>query len=121
MIWCLEFGRVLFRSQNVRAGNLSCDKSPGNFIWFVNGSITGAHVLGCANLFVPVDKIDKANPPGPPFLSIGVPFTYTLTFPQLFSAATGAVANPNGPNVQVHPATTPTNPHATRTPPIYAN
>src|SRR6184192_1785903 len=93
--WLVIFDNVDF------TGNLSCDKSHGNFIWFVNGSITGAHVLGCANLFAPVDKIDKENPPGPPFVSIGVPFTYTLTFPQLVSATTGAVVNPSGSNVEV--------------------
>ena len=93
--WLVIFDNVDF------VGNLSCDKSHGNFIWFVNGSITRAHVLSCANLFVPVDKIDKENPPGPPFVSIGVPFTYTLTFPQLVSATTGAVVNPNGSNVEV--------------------
>src|ERR1700745_18900 len=83
-------------------GNLPCDKVHGNFIWFVNGSITRAHILSCANLFVPVDKIDKKNPPGPPFVSIGVPFTYTLTFPQLVSATTGAVVNPTGPKPEGH-------------------
>src|SRR5712671_4267764 len=93
--WLVVFDNVDF------IGNLSCDKSHGNFIWFVNGSVTRAHILQCANLFVPVDKIDKANPPGPPFVSIGVPFTYTLTFPQLGSATTGAVVNPNGSNVEV--------------------
>src|SRR5438309_2599331 len=93
--WLVIFDNVDF------TGNLSCDKSHGNFIWFVNGSITRAHVLSCANLFVPVDKIDKENPPGPSFVSIGVPFTYTLTFPQLVSATTGAVVNPNGSNVEV--------------------
>src|SRR2546428_1799672 len=97
--WLVIFDNVDF------TGNLACDKSHGNFIWFVNGSITGAHVLGCANLFVPVDKIDKENPPGPPFVSIGVPFTYTLTFPQLVSATTGAVVNPNGSNVEVDQVT----------------
>src|SRR6266404_4302739 len=93
--WLVIFDNVDF------TGNLSCDKSHRNFIWFVNGSITRQHVLSCANLFVPVDKIDKENPPGPPFVSIGVPFTYTLTFPQLVSATTGAVVNPNGSNVEV--------------------
>src|SRR5258706_6866988 len=93
--WLVVFDNVDF------VGNLSCDKSHGNFIWFVNGSTTRAHILTCANLFVPVDKIDKENPPGPPFVSIGVPFTYTLTFPQLVSATTGAVVNPNGSNVEV--------------------
>ncbi len=93
--WLVVFDNVDF------VGNLSCDKSHGNFVWFVNGSTTRAHILTCANLFVPVDKIDKENPPGPPFVSIGVPFTYTLTFPQLVSATTGAVVNPNGSNVEV--------------------
>src|SRR5262245_6991858 len=93
--WLVVFDNVDF------IGNLSCDKVHGNFIWFVNGSITRTHILNCANLFVPVDKIDKQNPPGPPFASIGVPFTYTLTFPQLVDAMTGAVVNPNGSNTEV--------------------
>src|SRR6266478_6371283 len=105
--WLVIFDNVDF------TGNLACDKSHGNFIWFVNGSIAGAHVLGCANLFVPVDKIDKENPPGPPFVSIGVPFTYTLTFPQLVSATTGAVVNPNGSNVEVDQVTVTDNLNAT--------
>ncbi|HKN31636.1 MAG TPA: hypothetical protein VJX16_00185, partial [Terriglobales bacterium] len=57
--WLVVFDNVDF------VGNLSCDKSHGNFVWFVNGSTTRAHILTCANLFVPVDKIDKENPPGP--------------------------------------------------------
>src|SRR6516225_4841794 len=97
--WLVIFDNVDF------IGNLSCDKSHGNFIWFVNGSITRQHILNCSNLFAPVDKIDKENPPGPPFVSIGVPFTYTLTFPQLVSATTGAVVNPNGSNVEVDQVT----------------
>ena len=72
-----------------------------------------AHILKCANLFVPVDKIDKQNPPGPPFVSIGVPFTYTLTFPQLANALTGAVVNPNGSNVEVDQVTVTDNLNAT--------
>src|SRR6266704_3491527 len=113
--WLVIFDNVDF------TGNLSCDKSHGNFIWFVNGSITGAHVLGCANLFVPVDKIDKGNPPGPPFVSIGVPFTYTLTFPQLVSATTGAVINPNGSNVEVDQVTVTDNLNATGVSLSYVN
>src|SRR5215470_2463696 len=97
--WLLIFDNVDY------IGNLSCDKVHGNFIWFVNGSITRAHTLSCANVFVPVDKIDKKNPPGPPFVSIGVPFTYTLTFPELVSATTGAVVNPNGSNTEVDQVT----------------
>src|SRR5215470_13851730 len=92
--WLVIFDNVDF------IGNMSCDKVHGNFIWFVNGSTTTLR-LDCQNLFVPVDKIDKENPPGPPFVSIGVPFTYTLTFPQLVNALTGAVINPNGSNTEV--------------------
>src|ERR1700758_359986 len=113
--WLLVFDNVDF------TGNLSCDKVHGNFIWFVNGSIAGAHVLSCANLFVPVDKIDKENPPGPPFVSIGVPFTYTLTFPQLVSATTGAVVNPNGSNVEVDQVTVTDNLNATGVSLSYVN
>ncbi|HXH39464.1 MAG TPA: hypothetical protein VNN08_12615, partial [Thermoanaerobaculia bacterium] len=113
--WLVIFDNVDF------TGNLSCDKVHGNFIWFVNGSIAGAHVLGCANLFVPVDKIDKENPPGPPFVSIGVPFTYTLTFPQLVSATTGAVVDSNGSNVEVDQVTVTDNLNATGVSLSYVN
>src|SRR5713101_2482216 len=113
--WLVVFDNVDF------IGNLSCDKVHGNFIWFVNGSIAGAHILSCANLFVPVDKIDKENPSGPPFVSIGVPFTYTLTFPQLVSATTGAVINPNGSNVEVDQVTVTDNLNATGVSLSYVN
>src|SRR5690348_1881544 len=96
--WLVIFDNVDF------IGNMSCDKVHGNFIWFVNGSTTTLKP-SCQNLLVPVDKIDKEKPPGPPFVSIGVPFTYTLTFPQLVSATTGAVVNPNGSNVEVDQVT----------------
>src|SRR5215831_16603461 len=102
-------------------GNLACDKVHGNFIWFVNGSITRGHILNCSNLFVPVDKIDKENPPGPPFVSIGVPFTYTLTFPQLVDATTGAVVNPNGSNTEVDQVTVTDNLNATGVSLSYVN
>ena len=94
-------------------GNLSCDLVHGNVVWFVNGSITRQHVLKCTNLFAPVDKIDKQNPPGPPLVSIGVPFAYTLTFPELVSALTGAVVDPNGSNQDVSQVTVTDNLNAT--------
>src|SRR3989449_7534353 len=47
----------------------------------------------CQNLFIPVEKIDKQNPPGPPVASIGVPFTYKLTIPVLFDPLSGIVIN----------------------------
>jgi hypothetical protein len=40
-------------------------KVQGNAIWFVNGSFTTLRP-NCQNLFIPVEKIDKQNPPGPP-------------------------------------------------------
>src|SRR6516165_10115452 len=47
----LVFDNVVFD------GNMSCDSHEhGDFVWFVNGSVTRAHILKCANLFVPVDK-----------------------------------------------------------------
>jgi uncharacterized repeat protein (TIGR01451 family)/fimbrial isopeptide formation D2 family protein len=93
-------------------GNMSCDKVHENFIWFVNGSTTTLRP-DCQNLFVPVDKIDKENPPGPPVVAIGVPFTYTLTFPELVNAITGAVVNPNGSNAEVDDVTVTDNLNAT--------
>src|SRR5215475_4523348 len=112
--WLVVFDDVNF------IGNMSCDKVHGNFIWFVNGSATTLRP-SCQNLFVPVDKIDKVNPPGPPFVSIGVPFTYTLTFPQLVSATTGAVVNPNGSNVEVDRVTVTDNLNATGVSLSYVN
>src|SRR5467141_851570 len=112
--WLVIFDNVAF------IGNMSCDKVHGNFIWFVNGSFTTVRPT-CQNLFVPVDKIDKKNPPGPPFVSIGVPFTYTLTFPQLVNATTGAVVNPNGSNVEVDQVTVTDNLNATGVSLSYVN
>jgi uncharacterized repeat protein (TIGR01451 family) len=112
--WLVIFDNVAF------IGNMACDKVHGNFIWFVNGSFTTLKP-SCQNLFVPVDKIDKKNPPGPPFVSIGVPFTYTLTFPQLVSATTGAVINPNGSNVEVDQVTVTDNLNATGVSLSYVN
>jgi uncharacterized repeat protein (TIGR01451 family) len=112
--WLVIFDNVDF------IGNMSCDKVHGNFIWFVNGSATTLRP-DCENLFVPVDKIDKENPPGPPFVSIGVPFTYTLTFPQLVNAVTGAVVNPNGSNAEVDQVTVTDNLNATGVSLSYVN
>src|SRR5215813_7216921 len=112
--WLVIFNNVRF------IGNMSCDKVHGNFIWFVNGSATTLRP-SCENLFVPVDKIDKENPPGPPFVSIGAPFTYTLTFPQLVNAITGAVVNANGSNAEVDQVTVTDNLNATGVSLSYVN
>jgi uncharacterized repeat protein (TIGR01451 family)/fimbrial isopeptide formation D2 family protein len=94
-------------------GNLSCDLVHNNVVWFVNGSITRQHILKCTSLFAPVDKIVKQNPAGQTTATIGVPFTYTLTFPLLTSALTGVVVNPNGSNNDVSQVTVTDNLNAT--------
>src|SRR3989441_9517895 len=96
--WLVIFDNVDF------IGNISCDKSHGNFIWFVNGSTTTVRT-DCQNLFIPVEKIDKQNPPGPPVASIGVPFTYKLTIPVLFDPLSGIVINDQGSPNDLHSVT----------------
>src|SRR5437899_2878932 len=96
--WLVIFDNVDF------IGNISCDKSHGNFIWFVNGSSTTVRPT-CQNLFIPVEKIDKQNPPGPPVASIGVPFTYKLTIPVLFDPLSGIVVNSRGSPNDLHDIT----------------
>ncbi len=93
--WLVIFDNVRF------IGNISCDKSHGNFIWFVNGSTTTVRPT-CQNLFIPVEKIDKQNPPGPPVAAIGVPFTYKLTIPVLFDPLSGIVINNQGSPNDLH-------------------
>src|SRR3989442_4757306 len=73
-------------------------------IWFVNGSTTTVRT-DCQNLFIPVEKIDKQNPPGPPVASIGVPFTYKLTIPVLFDPLSGIVINDQGSPNDLHSIT----------------
>src|SRR3989442_9160830 len=96
--WLVIFDNVDF------IGNISCDKSHGNFIWFVNGSTTTVRTT-CQNPFMPVEKIDKQNPPGPPVASIGVPFTYKLTIPVLFDPLSGIVVNSRGSPNDLHDIT----------------
>ena len=96
--WLVIFDNVDF------IGNISCDKSQGNAIWFVNGSTTTVRP-NCQNLFIPVEKIDKQNPPGPPVATIGVPFTYKLTIPVLFDPLSGIVINTRGSANDLHDIT----------------
>jgi uncharacterized repeat protein (TIGR01451 family) len=91
---------VIFDNVNY-IGNISCDKAQGNAIWFVNGSTTTVRP-NCQNLFIPVEKIDKQNPPGPPVAAIGVPFTYKLTIPVLFDPLSGIVINNQGSPNDLH-------------------
>jgi len=94
--WLLIFDNVVF------TGNMSCNlNSQGNYIWFVNGS-TSTLKEQCLNLLIPVEKINKQNPPGPPIAMIGVPFTYTLRIPTLFDPATGTVIQTDGSRNDLH-------------------
>src|SRR5215831_20838354 len=93
--WLVIFDNVDF------IGNISCDKSHQNFIWFVNGSITTVRP-NCQNFFIPVEKIDKQNPAGQTTAAIGVPFTYKLTIPVLFDPQTGTVINNSGSPNDLH-------------------
>src|SRR5258706_4418537 len=84
---------LLILDNVVMTGNMSCNlQSQGNKIWLVNGASTTL-TASCLSLLIPVEKIDKANPPGPPFVTIGVPFTWTMKIPVLFDPATGTVIN----------------------------
>jgi len=85
----------------VYTGNMSCDSVHANKLWFVNGS-SSTLKQSCQNLLIPVEKIEKANPPGPPFVTVGVPFTWKLTIPVLFDPATGTVVDFQGSPNDLH-------------------
>jgi uncharacterized repeat protein (TIGR01451 family) len=97
-------GLLIIFDNVVFTGNMSCNASHDHKLWFVNGSTTTLN-QGCQNILIPVEKIDKANPPGPPFVTIGVPFTWTLTIPVLFDPATGTVINFQGSVNDLHSIT----------------
>ena len=89
----LPTSTLLIFDNVIHTGNMACNlPSQGNKIWFVNSSSTSVQEH-CLSLLIPVEKIEKANPPGPPFVTIGVPFAWTLTIPVLFDPATGNVIN----------------------------
>lgn len=97
--WLLIFDNV------IHTGNMSCNlPSQGNKIWFVNSSSTSVQTH-CLSLLIPVEKIDKRNPPGPPFVTIGVPFTYRMTIPVLFDPGTGTVIDTEGSVNDLHSIT----------------
>ncbi|MGD8353578.1 MAG: hypothetical protein PVJ01_05365, partial [Pseudomonadota bacterium] len=62
-------------------GNMAC-ANINHRIWFSNSSYYGSN-NACQDLFVPVEKIDKKNPAGQTTAVVGVPFTYTLTLPEM--------------------------------------
>jgi uncharacterized repeat protein (TIGR01451 family) len=97
--WLVVFDNVVF------TGNMSCNlNSQGNLLWFTNGSTSGLK-QSCLNLLIPVEKINKQNPPGQTTAAIGVPFTYKLTIPILFDPATGTVINNSGSPNDLHSIT----------------
>src|SRR5712691_11015851 len=96
--WLVVFDNVDY------IGNISCDKPHNDAIWFVNGSTTTVR-QNCQNLFIPVEKIDKKNPPGPPVATLGVRFTYKLTIPVLFEPLNGIVIDNQGSPNELHDIT----------------
>jgi len=96
--WLIIFDNV------VHTGNMSCDAVHDHKIWFTNGSSSKIKD-NCQNLLIPVEKIDKQNPPGPGTVTVGVPFTYTLTMPILFDPATGSAINTEGSPNDLHSTT----------------
>jgi len=85
-------------------GNMSCNASHGHKLWFVNGSTTTLN-QGCQNILIPVEKIDKQDPPGPPFVTVGVPFTWKLIIPVLFDPASGTIIDFQGSANDLHSIT----------------
>src|SRR5262245_18784048 len=101
----LPTSTLLIFDNVVHTGNMACNlNSQGNKIWFVNSASTSVQAH-CLSLLIPVEKIDKQNPPGPPFVSIGVPFTWTMAIPVLFDPATGTVINNQGSVNDLHSIT----------------
>ncbi|MDH3440238.1 MAG: DUF11 domain-containing protein, partial [Gammaproteobacteria bacterium] len=92
--WVVIFDNV------VHTGQMACNSVAGHKIWFTNGSSTSIQD-GCQNYLIPVEKIDKQNPPGD-VATVGVPFTWTLTSPVLFDPGTGAVINTQGSVNDLH-------------------
>ena len=96
--WLIVFDNV------VHTGQMACNIVAGHKIWFTNGSSSSIQE-DCQSLLIPVEKIDKQNPAGQSTATVGVPFTYTLTMPVLFDAATGTVINTSGSLNDLHSVT----------------
>ncbi|MDH5303416.1 MAG: hypothetical protein OEW64_04900 [Gammaproteobacteria bacterium] len=93
--WLIIFDNV------VHTGQMSCNAVLEHKIWFTNGSSSTIQA-NCQNLLIPVEKIDKQNPPGQTTAAIGVPFTWSLTSPVLFDPATTTVINTQGSVNNLH-------------------
>ena len=64
-------------------GNMACSNT-NTILWFVNSSFAGNNQ--CQSLMIPVEAIGKSAPG--PSAPIGVPFTYTMTIPVMYSGGT---------------------------------
>jgi hypothetical protein len=89
-----ETRKLLVFDNVYHTGQMSCAVVLNHKIWFVNGASTQVQEK-CQNLLIPVEKIDKQNPPGD-VATVGVPFTYTLVIPVLFDPAADANGNATG-------------------------
>ncbi|MEJ2142392.1 MAG: isopeptide-forming domain-containing fimbrial protein [Gammaproteobacteria bacterium] len=96
-VYLITFDNVIF------TGNMACSNIDHR-IWFVNGSDYGTK-NSCQDLFIPVEAINKQNPPGTTTVGIGEPFTYTLNIPVLYDPATGTFLNNFGSANDLHSIT----------------
>ena len=95
-VYLITFDNVVF------TGNMAC-ANVDHRIWFVNGSDYGSN-NNCQDLFIPVEAINKQNPPTPT-VGIGDPFTYTLRVPVLYDPVTGTYLNNTGSANDLHSIT----------------
>src|SRR5947209_11015549 len=70
--WLVIFDNVAF------TGNMSCDKSQGNYIWYTNHYTSGLKP-NCQDLLVPTVHNNKQNPTDQITAHISCPYTYELT------------------------------------------
>ena len=87
--WLVVFDNVS------HSGTMTCGAGDDHNIWYVNTSSASIEA-NCSDLFVPVERVRNENPAGVSSATIGVPFTWTLTSPELIDPATGNVINAAG-------------------------
>ncbi|WP_455375944.1 OmpA family protein [Kaarinaea lacus] len=96
-VYLITFDNVVF------TGNMAC-ANINHRIWFVNGADYGSK-NNCQDLFIPVEAINKQNPPGTTTVGIGDPFTYTLRIPVLYDPVTGTYIDNAGSANDLHSIT----------------
>ncbi|MGD9234497.1 MAG: hypothetical protein PVH67_11640, partial [Desulfobacterales bacterium] len=82
-------------------GNMSCnDPTQAEFtFWLTNDSFTDIS-SSCQQFIIPVDGIHKNNPAGQTTATIGEPFTYTLTFPDMAMLTESGYVYSGNPDTQ---------------------